>query len=313
MKILITGVAGFIGFSLAQNLLKTNKKLDVFGIDNLDNYYSKKIKKLRIKELKNFRKFRFINLDITRRAKVFKFFKNKKFKYIIHFAAQVGSSFSQIQPKKYLDTNIFGFINLADACVIRNPNVFAYASSSSVYEEYNNLKPLNVYSATKKINEVIAKFYSNYHKIKFIGLRYSSVYGEWGRPDTFLFKLFRAFHKKFLFLDNFGNNKKNLIYIDDAIILTKKIIFNRNFKERNLVFDICAKKTIIIKNIINFFQKKIGNVKVRNAKTIEYKSRYAHKKKNYIKLFSNYNNFTNYKNGILKTYDWYKKNKIYNL
>lgn len=313
MKILITGVAGFIGFSLARNLLKTNKKLDVFGIDNLDNCYSKKIKKLRIKELKNFRKFKFTNLDITRRTKVINFFKNKKFKYIVNFAAQVESSFSQIQPKKYLDTNIFGFINLAEACSIHSPNVFAYASSSSIYEQYNNLKSLNVYYATKKISEIIAKFYSNYHKIKFIGLRYSYVYGEWGRPDTFLLKLFQAFHKNFFFFDNFGNNKKNLIYIDDAIILTKKIIFNRNFKERNLVFDICAKKTIIIKSIINFFQKKIGNVKVKNAKIKEFKSKYAHKKQNYVKLFANYNNFTNYKNGILKTYDWYKKNKIYNL
>jgi UDP-glucuronate 4-epimerase len=313
MKILITGVAGFIGFSLARNLLQTNKKFEVFGIDNLDNYFSKKIKKLRIKELKNFKNFTFINLDITRRAKVLNFFKNKKFKYIIHFAAQVGSHFSQIQPKKYLETNIFGFINLADACVIHNPNVFAYASSSSVYEKYNNLKPSNVYSATKKINEFIAKFYSNYHKIKFIGLRYFSVYGEWGRLDTFLFKLFRAFHKKSFFLDNSGKNKKNIIYIDDAIVLTKKIIFNRNVKERNLIFDICGKKTILIKKIINFFQKKIGKVKIRKTKIIEFKSKYAFKKNNNIKLFANYNNFTNYKNGLLKTYDWYKKNKIYNL
>jgi UDP-glucuronate 4-epimerase len=228
MKILITGVAGFIGFSLARNFLQTNKKIEIFGIDNLDNYYSKKIKNLRLKELKNFKKFTFINLDITRRAKVLNFFKIKKFKYIIHFAAQVGSHFSQIQPKKYLDTNIFGFINLVDACAIHKPSIFAYATSGSDNGEHYNLKPSNVYSATKKIDETIAKFYSNYYKIKFIGLRYYSVYGEWGRPNSFLLRLFRAFHKKFIFSDNFGKNKKNLIYIDDAITLTKKIIFTKN-------------------------------------------------------------------------------------
>ena len=111
MNILITGVAGFIGFSLANNLLKENNKIKIYGLDNYDDYYSKKIKNIRIKELKKSRNFNFLKIDITDRNLLKKKLKEKRFDYVIHLAAQAGVRFSALQPKKYINTNIFGFIN----------------------------------------------------------------------------------------------------------------------------------------------------------------------------------------------------------
>ena len=160
MKILITGVAGFIGFSLANNLLKHNKNVEVYGLDNFDDYYSKKIKKIRIKELNKSKKFKFLQADICNRNLLIKKLKDKKFTHIIHLAAQAGVRFSAVNPKKYVNTNIFGFINLLDAIKRYEPKKILYASSSSVYgdsknlpsKEYHQLFPKNIYASSKKIN-----------------------------------------------------------------------------------------------------------------------------------------------------------------
>ena len=130
MKILITGVAGFIGFSLAKDLLLTNKKVKIYGIDNFDNYYSKKIKTLRVKDLKKFKKFKFSKIDIHKRKELLNFFKNKQFTHIVHLAAQAGVRFSQVNPKKYLNNNIFGFMNLIECSLLKKPKLIVYASSS---------------------------------------------------------------------------------------------------------------------------------------------------------------------------------------
>jgi UDP-glucuronate 4-epimerase len=322
VKIFISGVAGFIGFSLAKNLLSNNNQIDIYGIDNFDNYYSKKIKDLRIKELRKFKKFKFTKLDITKRDKVLVYFRNKKFTHIVHLAAQAGVRFSQIQPKKYLDINIFGFVNIADACLVHKPKVFIYASSSSVYgdikklpaKEIDNLTPLNIYATSKKINEITARFYSNHYNLNFVGLRYFTVYGEWGRPDMFLFKLFKAYHlKKTFFLNNSGEHKRDFTYIDDVVALTKKIIFKKNFKEKNIIFNICSNNPIKITKIINFFKKNIGKVAIKTIKRNKLDVKDTHGRNEAVKLFTKFNKFTNYENGILNSYSWYQKNKIYKI
>lgn len=320
MRILITGVAGFIGFSLAKNMLLTNKKLEIYGLDNFDNYYSKKIKNLRIGELKKFKKFKFSKIDITERQEIINYCKNKKFTHIVHLAAQAGVRFSELQPKKYLDNNIFGFINLIDACLPNKPKSVVYASSSSVYGdlkqlpamESQSLNPINIYAMSKKLNEIIAKFSSNYYKINFIGLRYFTVYGEWGRPDMFLFKLFKAFHlKKTFFLNNSGNHYRDFTYINDVVEFTKRIIFKKNFKNRNLIFNICSNNPVKITKIIDFFKKNIGKVNIKKIKRNKLDVKDTHGSNKAVKLFTKFNKFTNYQNGILNSYDWYKKNKIY--
>lgn len=322
MKILITGIAGFIGFSLARNILLTNKKVEIYGLDNFDKYYSNKIKKLRIAELKKFKKFKFSKVDIAERQKIINYFKNKKFTHIVHLAAQAGVRFSELQPKKYLDNNIFGFINLIDACLISKPKLVVYASSSSVYGDLKklpatesiSLNPINVYAMTKKLNETIARFSSNYYNINFIGLRYFTVYGEWGRPDMFLFKLFKAFHlKKTFFLNNSGNHKRDFTYINDVVEFTKRIIFKKKIKNRNLIFNICSNNPVKITAIINFFKKNIGNVDVKKIKRNKLDVKDTHGSNAAVKLFTKFNNLTNYEKGILNSYRWYKKHKIYQL
>jgi UDP-glucuronate 4-epimerase len=165
MKILITGVAGFIGFSLAKELLKKNYL--VYGIDNMDKYYSVKYKKFRLKFLNKNKNFYFSKINIEDKTKITKYFKKNNFDYIFHFAAQAGVRFSSINPKKYINTNLYGYLNLLEA-IIKKPKCIFYASSSSVYgenkkfplKEYYELKPKNIYGLTKKFNEEMAEIYS---------------------------------------------------------------------------------------------------------------------------------------------------------
>ena len=156
MKIVITGSAGFIGFSLAKYLLE--KKIEVIGIDNINDYYSVKLKKERIKVLKKFKNFSFFKADLTNNNKIEKFFYKKKIYAIYHLAAQAGVRYSVDFPRKYIDSNINGFFNILELAKNKKIKKFFYASSSSVYgnskffplKEKLNLYPTNTYSLTKK-------------------------------------------------------------------------------------------------------------------------------------------------------------------
>ena len=169
MKIFISGAAGFIGYNLALSLLQSKKKIIVYGIDNYDDYYSIRIKKLRIKELQKFKNFNFHKIDITKKNLLNYYFKNKKFSYAFHFAAQAGVRYSVINPQKYVDVNIKGFINIMHGLLLTKPKVIFYASSSSVYgdskqfplRETNQLNPKNMYALSKQLNEKYAEQFSH--------------------------------------------------------------------------------------------------------------------------------------------------------
>lgn len=322
MKILITGVAGFIGFSLAKNLLKSKKKIEIYGLDNFDNYYSKKIKKIRILDLKKSKRFKLLQIDICNRNLLIKKLKDQKFTYVIHLAAQAGVRFSAVEPKKYVRTNIFGFINLLDATIKCKPKKILYASSSSVYgdskklpsKEHHQLFPKNIYASSKKMNEIIANFYSKYYKLNLIGLRFFTVYGQWGRPDMFLFKLFNSFlNKKVFYLNNSGNHMRDFTYIDDAVKITKKLLLGRKIKPNHNVFNICSNKPIKITKIINFFNKKYGNIKIKNILRNKLDVKNTHGSNKTVKKFISFNEFTDYKSGIINSYEWYKKYKIHKI
>ena len=142
MNILITGVAGFIGASCAIGLL--NKNHNIFGIDNFDSYYSPKLKKFRIKELKKYKNFEFKLIDINNKSKLLKYLKKKKINIIVHLAAQAGVRHSFKNPSKYIDVNIFGFLNIIHAAKSNNIKKIIYASSSSVYGENSNFPIVSV-------------------------------------------------------------------------------------------------------------------------------------------------------------------------
>jgi len=276
-KILITGVAGFIGFNLA-NYFLIKKKYKIFGLDNINDYYSTKLKKDRIKILKTYNKFKFFKFDLIQKKKLASIFKNK-FDIVIHLAGQAGVRYSINYPEKYLDSNIIGFFNLLETSKNFKVKRFIFASTSSVYgnnikipfkEEHTADHPIQFYAATKRSNELIAHSYSSLYGIETIGLRFFTVYGPWGRPDMALFKFVKnILNKEIIEIYNNGNHIRDFTYIDDivdGIILTvhsNKIFHDRLSKKNNLtpdrsnskfrVFNIGSGKEISLMRIKNKF------------------------------------------------------------
>lgn len=315
MTILITGVAGFIGNNFCQKLAK-NKKLKIVGIDSFNNYYPVKIKKQRIKKIINNKNIKFYQINIKDKKKLSDLFKKYKFKEVYNFAAQAGVRYSEINPVAYIDSNITGFINLIKISKDFNVKKFFYASSSSVYgdsinfplKETEQLNPKNFYGMTKKLNEDIAKNYFENYKFKSIGLRFFTVFGEWGRPDMFMFKyLTAAYHKKKFYLNNYGNHVRDFTYINDVTNILCKL---RNKKiKKNEIYNVSSNNPIGLKEILNFFQKitpKTQIIKRKFQKSDVFKT---HGSNTIILKKTNYKNFENIKKALQNTHDWYLENK----
>ena len=317
MQILITGAAGFIGFNLSKYLLE-NSKLKVFGIDNFNTYYSKSLKINRIKELKKFYNFKFEKIDITNKKKLDNFFKKKKISLIINLAAQAGVRYSLIKPTEYVDNNVLGFYNIISAADRHKVKKIIYASSSSVYgdsvtfplSEKQKIKPKNIYALSKKINEEMADVFSEQFKIYFVGLRFFTVYGEWGRPDMFMMKyLTSSFNssKKF-YLNNFGNHIRDFTYINDVCEIIKKIILSKNKKKYHQLFNICSNNPINLSKIINQINKltnKKPKIFKRSLQKADVIKTHGSNKKILLKIGKT--KFTKVGIGLKKTVDWFRK------
>ena len=230
-KILITGVAGFIGFSLAKRIIDS-KKYDVIGIDNLNSYYIKKLKLKRLSILKK-QKLKFYKIDLMEKNKLNNLFKKYNFDIIFNFAAQAGVRYSFENPKSYTDSNIIGFINLIEVAKNFQIDKFIFASSSSIYgdqkpfpkTENSDVNPINLYSLSKLANEQFANSISKKMNTKMIGLRFFTIYGPWGRPDMMILKYLISAYKKLSFpLFNNGDHFRDFTYIDDAINLCISLI-----------------------------------------------------------------------------------------
>lgn len=317
MNILITGVAGFIGFNSAISLLKN--KNNVFGIDNIDKYYSSKLKFKRLKKLKLNKKFRFQKIDLKNKKKLFNFLKNKKIDVILHFAAQPGVRYSFINPSKYIDTNFFGFLNLVLAAKKNNIKKIIYSSSSSVYGDSKNLpvnektelSKKNIYAVTKKLNEDTAELYSKLTGIDFIGLRFFTIFGEWGRPDMFIFKIFNAQVKKqTLNVNNYGNHFRDFTYIQDVTKILDKLIKKKIVGHH--IFNVCSNNPINIHDIINNFKKKY-KIKIKYKSLHKADVLNTHGNNSKIKNLLKIKSFTNFYKAFYRTYEWYKENKIYKI
>jgi UDP-glucuronate 4-epimerase len=316
MKVLITGVAGFIGSSLARKLLKNNK-ISIYGIDNFDPYTSKSFQNLRLKDLKKNKNFNFKKIDLRNFAGMKSYFKNKKFDYIYHFAASVGVRYSLVNPKKYVANNIVGFFNLIENIKHNPPKKVFFASSSSVYgeskkfplEEGQKLKPINVYSYSKKNNEEMAKIYSNLYNMHFVGLRFFTVFGEWGRPDMFFLKLLKAINeKKTFYLNNSGYHFRDFTYIGDIVKILEKMLY---IKDRNKfeVFNICSNKPYKLSKIINYVTIKLGNLKIKNIPINKADVIKTHGNNKMIKKKLKLIKFTNIEKSMDNTIEWFKKYK----
>ena len=317
MQILITGAAGFIGFNLSKYLLE-NSKFKIFGVDNFNTYYSKSLKKDRIKELKKFRNFRFEKIDITNKKKLDIFFKKKKVSLIINLAAQAGVRYSLIKPTEYVDNNVLGFYNIISAANKFKVKRIIYASSSSVYgdsvifplSEKQKIKPKNIYALSKKINEEMADVFSEQFKIYFVGLRFFTVYGEWGRPDMFMMKYLQSSFnssKKF-YLNNFGNHIRDFTYIDDVCEIIKRLILSKNKKKYHQFFNICSNNPLNLSKIINQINKltfKKPKIFKRSLQKADVIKTHGSNKKILSKIGKM--KFTKIEIGLEKTLDWFKK------
>src|SRR6056297_1169583 len=224
-NVLVTGVAGFIGFHLAYRLLKDG--YSVVGIDNLNPYYDVNLKKDRLKELEPFSNYQFHGIDLSRLDDLAAIFKARPFDVVVNLAAQAGVRYSLINPHSYVDTNLVGFVNVLEGCRHSGVKHLVYASSSSVYgantrmpfSVHDNVDhPVSLYAATKKSNELLAHTYSHLFGLPTTGLRFFTVYGPWGRPDMALFLFTKAIlSKKPIQVFNYGNMQRDFTYIDDII------------------------------------------------------------------------------------------------
>ena len=203
MKILITGSAGFIGFNLAKKLLES-RKIKVIGIDNINDYYDINLKKKRNNLLKKKINYTFIKTDIRDNKKLDKIFKKEKFDFVFNLAAQAGVRYSIDHPREYIENNILGFYNIIENVKKYKIKRLFYASSSSVYGENTNfplnenqkIHPKNIYALSKKINEEISSIFNKYYQVKMTGLRFFTVYGDWGRPDMMMVKFIDRYYRK---------------------------------------------------------------------------------------------------------------------
>jgi UDP-glucuronate 4-epimerase len=225
MKILVTGVAGFIGFHLAQRLLAEG--MQVYGIDNLNDYYDVNLKKARLEQLYPQTGFTFQFLDLSDRLGTTQLFQDHTFDYVVHLAAQAGVRYSLHNPFAYVDSNLSGFVNVLEGCRHSQVGHFVFASSSSVYGTNTKVPfatsdnvdhPISLYAATKKSNELMAHAYSHLYNLPTTGLRFFTVYGPWGRPDMAYFKFVQAIAaNQPIDVYNFGKMQRDFTYIDDVI------------------------------------------------------------------------------------------------
>jgi UDP-glucuronate 4-epimerase len=315
MRILITGVAGFIGFSICQSLLLKNNK--IIGIDSLNNYYNLKLKKKRLALLKN-KNFDFKKIDLINRKKLFNSLNKNKIDLIIHLAAQPGVRYSLDHPRTYIENNISAFSNILDYAK-NNKIKLIYASSSSVYgetkkfpvRESDQLKPNNIYALTKKTNEEMAKLYAKLYGLKIIGLRFFTVFGEWGRPDMFILKFleYARLKKKFP-LYNYGNHSRDFTYINDLVCMISPLFKKIDkMKKGHYIFNVCTGKSRNIKEILNFLIKlsNYKNILFLPYQSTEVKKTHGSNKK--LLKISKFKKFTEYKTAIQKTFNWYSQNK----
>jgi UDP-glucuronate 4-epimerase len=316
MNILITGVCGFIGFSLAEELMKTKNK--IIGVDNINNYYSKKLKKKRLSILKKKKNFKFILADINNYKKLVKETKKIKIDIIFNFAAQAGVRYAAKNPKSYIHSNVDGFKNLIKFVLYKKPEKFIFASSSSVYgdakkypvKENDNLNPKNLYAKTKKFNEDYAEKKFKDTNIKVIGLRLFTIYGEWGRPDMLILKFLKlANHNKQFELNFGGNMYRDFTYIKSAIKMIKPLIKLKT-KKKYQIFNICSSNPVKVNDIVESLKKFTNFKKIKNIsmnKHEVYKTYGSNQK--ILRKINLKKNFLQINKGVKKTFNWFLKYK----
>jgi len=274
MKVLVTGAAGFIGYHLCKSLLDDG--YEVLGIDNLNDYYDVSLKSLRIDSIKEHNNFAFKKIDISNYSSLEKIFKNFSPNKVVNLAAQAGVRYSITNPFAYMDSNLVGFLNIIELCRHNNVEGLIYASSSSVYgantktpfdEKDRVNRPIALYGATKRANELIAHSYSHLYDLPSTGLRFFTVYGPWGRPDMAMF----IFTRKILSgepiqIFNHGDMKRDFTYIDDIILGTRAAIERNHQCE---IFNLGNNKSEKLMDVVGIIEKTLGKKAIIDFKPMQ--------------------------------------------
>lgn len=317
-RILITGVAGFIGMHAAIRFL--DEGWDVVGLDNINDYYDVQLKFDRLNEIglraeRSNGDFRFHKSDLN--SSVWVELEGEKFDTCLHLAAQAGVRYSLENPEAYIMSNILGFQKVLDFVKSAGIKRFLYASSSSVYgsrtdkpfgESLNCSKPESYYAATKIANELMAFSYHRTHGIQSIGLRFFTVYGPWGRPDMAPMLFASAASKnQSIKVYNYGNQRRDFTYIEDIIEGIYSLVIMNKFPAGAEVFNIGNGSPVGLMDFISeievnmkielskeFVEAQLGDVEETFADT--------------TKLFNltGYKPRTSLETGIEKFINWYK-------
>jgi len=315
MNILITGCAGFIGFSLVRELIK-NKKYKIIGIDNLNNISGDlKLKTKRLDLIK--KKIKFYNINLEDNKSLEKLFKKYKFHSIVHLAAQPGVRLSITKPNIYFDSNIRGYFNILNLSRINKVQHTMYASSSSVYgnqkkfpikETNDTNNQISFYGLSKKMGEMMSSYYSKTYSMKITSLRFFTVYGPFGRPDMAMFKFTELINKnKKIDIYNNGNHIRDFTYISNIVNPLIKILTKKR-KKLYEVYNLASSKPERLKKYINELEKSFGKKAKKNYIKLQIgdvlKTAASTKK---LDSFTGKLEKINISKGISTFVNWYKK------
>jgi UDP-glucuronate 4-epimerase len=275
-KILVTGATGFIGYHVSELLL--SKGYAVVGVDSISSYYDVRIKNKRLGLLKKHSSFKFFKLDISNYKKLEALFKKEKPDEIVHLAAQAGVRYSLVNPWAYASANYLGTMNIFEVARRLDMPRVIYASSSSVYganekqpfsEEDRTDRPISLYGATKRANELLAYSYNHLYGIEMIGLRFFTVYGPWGRPDMAIFKFAsRILSGRPIDLYNNGQMKRSFTYVSDIAEGVMGII-EKAPAGKNLLYNLGGAEAVPLAKFVELIEKELGKTAVRNMMPLQ--------------------------------------------
>lgn len=331
MNILVTGAAGFIGYHVCEKLLLLGH--DVYGLDNINGYYDINLKMARLKRLGISQvsehkaviseihggKFIFMKLNIEDQVHLPLLFKENRFDAVCNLAAQAGVRYSIEDPMVYVESNIVGFMNLLECMKNNAVGKLVYASSSSVYGDSVEVpfhvnqtvdKPLSIYAATKKANELMAHTYSHLYDMHMVGLRFFTVYGPWGRPDMAMFLFTDAMlNDKAINVFNNGNLYRDFTYIDDIVEgVVATLIQAKPNKENYSLYNIGNSKPVKLLDFISEIERCTGKTAIKNMCEMQAGdvSRTWANVDNLVHDFG-YKPETTIEYGVKKFVEWYKE------
>ncbi|HVO13163.1 MAG TPA: NAD-dependent epimerase/dehydratase family protein [Vicinamibacteria bacterium] len=265
MRVLVTGVAGFIGYHCARALQAQGHQ--VSGIDNLNSYYSPKLKDARLAELRKAGKLRFLEADLGDKAAITRLFEAERPDRVLHLAAQVGVRYSLENPDAYVSSNVVGTLNVLECCRAALVPRLVYASSSSVYGGSERLpyseedpvdRPISLYAATKRAGELMAHAYTHLYGIQTIGLRFFTVYGPWGRPDMAVWLFTEAISNgRPIQVFNHGRMSRDFTYVDDIVAGVMAALFDEGRASYELL-NLGNHRSEPLSNLIAVIEKALG-------------------------------------------------------